>query len=52
MAAPFAMSLARDSPQSPGLPGSIPEQTIFMGESMAVDACFDDPGGIFFTASE
>ena len=34
---------ACDSPQPPGLCGSIPEQTLFVGESATVDFCFDDP---------
>ena len=34
---------ACDSPQPPGLCGSIPEQTLFVGESATVNFCFDDP---------
>ena len=34
---------ACDNPQPPGLCGSIPEQTLFVGESATVDFCFDDP---------
>ncbi len=34
-----------DSPQYPELCGSIPEQTIPVGETVTVDACFDDPDG-------
>ena len=37
--------VACDSPQPPELCGSIPEQTIFVGETVTVDFCFDDPDG-------
>ncbi len=36
---------ACDNPQPPDPCGSIPEQTIFVGESVTVDACFNDPNG-------
>ncbi len=36
---------ACESPQPPGLCGSIPEQTLFVGESATVNFCFDDPDG-------
>ena len=36
---------ACENPQPPDLYGSIPEQTIFVGESATVTACFDDPNG-------
>ncbi len=36
---------ACDSPQYPELCGSIPEQTIVVGETVTVDLCFDDPDG-------
>ncbi len=36
---------ACDSPQYPELCGSIPEQTIVVGETVTVEACFDDPDG-------
>ena len=38
-----ALVAACDSPQPPGLCGSIPEQTLFVGESATVNFCFDDP---------
>ncbi len=37
--------VACDSPQPPELCGSIPEQTIVVGETVTVDFCFDDPDG-------
>ena len=33
------------NPQPPGLCGAIPQQTIVVGETVAVTACFDDPNG-------
>ena len=36
---------ACENPQPPELCGSIPEQTILVGESVTVDVCFDDPNG-------
>ena len=36
---------ACENPQPPDPCGSIPEQTIFVGESVTVDACFNDPNG-------
>lgn len=36
---------ACDNPLPPGLCGSIPEQSIFVGETVTVDFCFDDPNG-------
>ncbi len=40
-----AWVLACDNPQPPVLCGSVPEQTITVGESVTVDLCFDDPNG-------
>ena len=40
-----AWLFACDSPQYPLLCGSIPEQTIVVGETVTVDACFEDPDG-------
>ena len=36
---------ACDNPQPPGLCGSIPRQTLVVGETATVMACFDDPNG-------
>ena len=36
---------ACDNPQPPELCGSVPEQTITVGESVTVTLCFDDPNG-------
>jgi len=36
---------ACDHPQPPELCGSVPEQTITVGESVTVNLCFDDPNG-------
>ncbi len=36
---------ACDSPQYPELCGSVPEQTIVVGETVTVDVCFYDPDG-------
>jgi len=40
-----AWVLACDNPQPPVLCGSVPEQTISVGESVTVNLCFDDPNG-------
>ena len=40
---------ACENPQPPELCGSVPEQTIFVGESVTVDVCFDDPNGEMLT---
>ncbi len=40
---------ACDSPQHPELCGSIPEQTLLVGETVTADACFDDPDGDMLT---
>ena len=37
--------VACENPQPPGLCGAIPQQTIVVGETVAVTACFDDPNG-------
>ena len=37
--------IACDSPRPPELCGSIPEQTIVVGETVTADFCFDDPDG-------
>ena len=37
--------LACEPPQPPAVCGAIPEQTIVVGESVTVTACFDDPDG-------
>ena len=37
--------LACEPPQAPEVCGTIPEQTIVVGESVTVSACFDDPDG-------
>ena len=34
-----------ENPQPPELCGSVPEQTLTVGESVTVDLCFDDPNG-------
>ncbi len=36
---------ACENPQPPGLCGAIPEQTVVVGETASVTACFDDPNG-------
>ena len=36
---------ACDNPQPPALCGTVPEQTITVGESVTVQVCFDDPNG-------
>ena len=36
---------ACENPQPPGLCGTIPEQTLVVGETATVSACFDDPNG-------
>ena len=41
----IASIAACENPQPPELCGSIPEQTLFVGESVTVDVCFDDPNG-------
>ena len=38
-----ALIAACDNPQPPGACGSIPEQTLFVGQSTTVSVCFDDP---------
>ena len=38
-------ALACDNPQPPESCGSVPEQTITVGESVVVTLCFDDPNG-------
>ena len=43
--AAVAWLAACDSPQPPGLCGSIPQQTIIVGETVTVNVCFDDPNG-------
>jgi len=40
-----AWVFACDNPQPPELCGSVPEQTITVGESVTVSLCFDDPNG-------
>jgi len=40
-----ACVFACDNPQPPELCGSVPEQTIIVGESVTVQMCFDDPNG-------
>ena len=40
---------ACENPQPPASCGSIPEQTLFVGESATVDVCFDDPNGEMLT---
>ena len=40
-----AWVFACDNPQPPALCGSVPEQTITVGESVTVQLCFDDPNG-------
>ena len=37
--------LACEPPQAPAVCGAIPQQTIVVGESVTVTACFDDPDG-------
>ena len=37
--------LACEPPQAPAVCGAIPQQTIVVGESVTVTACFDDPNG-------
>ena len=36
---------ACEAPEPPGVCGAIPQQTITVGESVTVTACFDDPNG-------
>ena len=36
---------ACENPQPPGSCGTIPEQTVVVGEQATVSACFEDPNG-------
>ncbi|MYA64086.1 MAG: hypothetical protein F4022_03095 [Gemmatimonadetes bacterium] len=40
-----ALLVACENPQPPGLCGTIPEQTVVVGETATVSACFDDANG-------
>ncbi len=40
-----AWVFACDNPQPPALCGTVPEQTITVGESVTVQVCFEDPNG-------
>ncbi len=39
----LCLLLACEAPQPPGLCSAIPQQTVTVGESVTVSACFDDP---------
>ena len=45
LSAVIAWIVACENPQPPNLCGVIPQQTITVGESASVTACFDDPNG-------
>ena len=45
LSAVIAWIAACENPQPPNLCGVIPQQTITVGESASVTACFDDPNG-------
>ncbi len=43
--AALSVILTCEAPLAPAVCGSLPQQTITVGESASVTACFDDPGG-------